>query len=241
MKAPTMKTRILAAALLLGCSALTSAAALEITATSREINSVDPNITVNAQNAALIAAITKVNKDLLAVMKCNDKNMFYKPKDALADSDGCVGVTVTVDTTSHTVDLANVNFDSYPGYSKSSKGHTGTSTRHISLAGMVGQGAKAISVTATRTGFSGNCQQGGVTMNIADVTKNVATTEFRCHYDSSPNRNTYFRWSYDASTKTLAVQAAMSQVKALMTGAKLVDVKAEYKVNKTVLKIGSGT
>lgn len=229
-----------AAALILSCAVCQSASPLEMTATAKDVQTVSQEIRMGAENAALIAAITKVNKDMLAILKCNKKNMFYKPDDSTADADGCVGATVTTTTTDHSVDLANVDFDSYPGYSKSSKGHTGTSTRHISLAGMVGQGAKAISVTATRTGFSGNCQQGGVTMNIADVTKNVATTEFRCHYDSSPNRNTYFRWSYDASTKTLAVQAAMSQVKALMTGAKLVDVRANYQVTKVVLKVGNG-
>lgn len=239
MKASTMKSRILAAALLVGCSALTSAAALEITATSREVNSVDPNISVNAQNAALVAAITKVNKDLLAVMTCNKKSMFYKPADSIADADGCVGATMTTTTTTHTVDLPNINFDSYPDHSRTKKGYTGKSNRVIDLSDIASKGATSISVTATRSGFAGNCQKGPVTMNIANVNASYGTTEFKCHYDNSPNRTSYFRWSYNGGTKQLSLQAAMGQTH-LMTDAKLLNIKATYQVTKTVLKVGSG-
>lgn len=239
MKAPAMRPRILAVTLVIGCSALSSAAALEATANSRDISTVDPNISVNTKNAALVAAITKVNKDLLAVMTCNKKSMFYKPADSIADADGCVGATVSTTTTTHTVELPNVNFDSYPGHSRTEKGYTGRSNRVIDLSDIASKGATSISVTASRSGFAGNCQKGPVTMNIANVNASYGTTELKCHYDNSPNRTSYFRWSYNGATKQLSLQAAMGQTH-LMTDAKLLNIKATYHVTKTVLKVGSG-
>lgn len=229
-----------AAALILSCAVCQSASSLEMTATAKDVQTVSQEIRMGAENAALIAAITKVNKDMLAILKCNKKNMFYKPDDSTADADGCVGATVTTTTTDHSVDLANVDFDSYTITSHSSKGYSGTSTRVINLSGLAAQGANAIAVTATRSGFAGNCQQGGVTMNIANLNTSYPTTEFNCHYDNSPNRTSYFRWSYDGASKQLVVQAAMGQVKSQMTAAKLVDVRANYQVTKVVLKVGNG-
>lgn len=240
MKDTTMKLTTLATALIISCSAFNTATALETTATSRDVNSVDPEINVTAQNAAVVATISKVNRDVLAILKCNNKNMFFKPQDSTADSDGCVGASISTTTKSETVNLANVNFDSYPGYKKSSKGYSGTSDRVINLSGIAAKGAQGISVKATKTSFTGSCQKGDVTMNIANVNANVASTQFQCHYDNSPNRSTYFTWSYNGSTKQLTVQARMSQTNSLMTSAKLTGVTAAYTVTKVVLKVGDG-
>lgn len=242
MKAPAMKSILLTTALILSCSAFQTAASLEMTATSRDVQAASPEISVTAQNALVIAAISKVNKDLLAVLNCNKQNKFYKPADTTADANGCVGISLATTTTNHSVALPDVKFNSYPGYAKSSKGHSGTSTRTIDLSGLVAAGAKAISVKGTLSGFTGGCSgvSGGKTMNIADVNKNVSGSEVQCHYDKSPNRSSYFYWAYNGNTKVLTVRARMGQVKAIMTSAKISKLTATYSVTKTVLKIGDG-
>lgn len=239
-KDTTVKLSIFAIAILLTSALGQSATALETTATSRDVKEVNPEINITSQNAIITAAISKVNKDVLAILRCNNKNMFFKPQDSTADSDGCVGASISTTTKSETVNLANVNFDSYPGYKKSSKGYSGTSDRVIDLSGIAAKGAQGISVKATKTSFTGNCQKGDVTMNIANVNANVASTQFQCHYDNSPNRSTYFTWSYNGATKHLTVQARMSQTNSLMTSAKLTGVTAAYTITKTVLKVGDG-
>lgn len=241
MKAPVMKS-LVATVLILGCSAF-SATALEMTAAGREVNQVNPEISVAAQNAAVIAAISKVNKDVVAILKCYKKNMFFKPQDSTADTDGCVGASITTTTTNKTVNLPTVTFDSYPGYKKSSKGYSGTATEYIDISALVADGATAVSLTGTRGGSStyewGSCG-GSMIINIADVNTSYATTTKDCHYDSSPNRHHYFNWSYNASTKKVAVMSKLSQTSRLRTQAQITGIMARYSVTKTVLKIGDG-
>jgi hypothetical protein len=94
---------LFATALILTSTAFSAATALEMTATTRDVKEANPEINVTAQNAVLSAAITKVNKDVLAILRCNKKNMFYKPGDGTADADGCVGATISTITKSETV------------------------------------------------------------------------------------------------------------------------------------------
>lgn len=241
MKVPTMKS-IFFAAVLLASTVAQSATSLETSANARDVKSISSEIRINAESAMLSAAITKVNKDLLAVLTCNKANKFYKPLDGTADSNGCVGATVTTTTSNHTETLSNVLFNSYPNQSKNNKGYIGTSTRTINLAPMVTKGAKAISVKGNLSGFTGGCSgvSGATTMNIANVNSSVATTQFQCHYDNEPNRLSYFMWSYNASSKVLTVSAKMSQTNSPMTNAKITGVTASYSLTKTVLKIGDG-
>lgn len=240
MKANAMK--FIFFAIVLTMSFAQAATALETSANVRDVEPVSGEIRINAESAALSAAITKVNKDIVAVLKCNKLNKFYKPDDSTADGNGCVGVTVTTTTTNHTDNLSNLLFNSYPNQSKNSKGYIGTSTRTISLAGIVADGAKSISVKGTLGGFTGGCSNvsGASTMNIANVNTSIGTSEFRCHYDSSPNRSSYFLWSYNGSNKVLSVTAKMSQTSSPMTSARITGVTATYSLTKTVLKIGNG-
>lgn len=235
--------RLTIAIVALACFSAQTALSMEMTATSREVNNVSPDIRINAESAMLTAAISRFNQDFTSLLRCNNRNMFYKPQDSVADADGCVGATITTTTTNQSVALPAVAFDSYPGHTKSSKGYSGTSTRTIDLSGMVANGALAISVVGTLSGFTGGCAgvTGAKALNIANVNTSVPETENRCHYDSSPNRSSYFYWSYNAANKTLTLRARMSQVKsAPMTNAKLANVRADFTVTKTVLKIGSG-
>lgn len=231
---------LFAATLALTCTAFSAATALEMTATTRDVKEANLEITVTAQNALISAAITKVNKDVLAILRCNKKNMFYKPGDSTADTDGCVGATISTITKAETVNLPNVLFDSYPGGSTNSKGFIGTSSRIIDLSGMVAQGATSIGVNATRTSFA-SCNN-AVAMNVANVNTSIGTQTLTCHYDNSPNRRHDFLWSYNASTKQLSVSAVSSQVKQKATAenAKLTGITAAYTVTKTMLKVGDG-
>lgn len=233
---------VIATAVILSCVAYQSATSLEMSANSRDVNTVDPNISVTAQNAAVVAAISKVNKDVLAILRCNNKNMFYKPQDSTADADGCVGATIATTTTNKSVNLPTVYFNKYPGASKSKKGWSGTHTEYIDLSGMIADGATAIGVQGVLSGFTGNCSgvKGTKAMNIANVKSNVGETENRCHYDNSPNRSSYFYWSYNASTKQIRVRAKMSQTNNKMTSARISGLTASYSLTKTVLKIGDG-
>lgn len=233
---------VFVAALCLFTTAIQSASALETTANVRDIKPIESELRINAETAILEAAITKVNKDVLAIMRCNKANKFYKPDDTTADGNGCVGATVATTTTNHTDSLSNVLFNSYANQSKSSKGYSGTSTRTIDLSGIVANGAKSISVKGTLGGFTGGCSgvSGATTMNIANVNSSVGTSEFRCHYDSSPNRSSYFLWSYNGSNRVLTVTARMSQTNSAMTNAKITGVTAAYSLTKTVIKIGDG-
>lgn len=232
----------LATALILSCATYQSATSLEMTATSRDVKEANPEINITAQNAILTAAISKVNKDLIAVLNCNKQNKFYKPADPTADGNGCVGVSIATTTTNHTVNLPTVNFDSYPGASKSKKGWSGTHTEYIDLSPLVAAGATAIAVKGTLSGFTGNCAgvKGTKNLNVANVKSNVGETENRCHYDNSPNRSSYFYWSYNASTKQIRVRAKMSQTNNKMTSARISGLIASYSLTKTVLKIGDG-
>lgn len=236
-----MKFIAFTTALIMSCTTLT-ATALEMTATTKDVNRLNPEISVAAQNAAVIAAISKVNKDVLAILRCNNKNMFYKPKDSTADSDGCVGASISTTTKTQTVTLPNVLFDSYPGMKNTGKGYSGTSTRIIDLSGMVADGATAISVKGARTSFASSKCNGAVTMNVANVNSSIGTQTYNCHYDNSPNRSHNFKWSYNASTKHLTVYSQSSQIKKKATAeaAKLTGITASYTVTKTVLKIGDG-
>lgn len=239
MKAPTVKAATLVL-VLTSCIVLQGIHALEATALPKNIGEASPEVTITTQNSLISAAITKVNKDLLAILTCNKSNKFFKPADRTADTDGCVGATVTTTTTTITDVLPKIEFDSYPGYVRTKKGFSGTSTRHISLAEIVSKGATSASVKATKRGFTGHCQQGNVVMNIANLKTNVPTTTFQCHYDNSPNRSTFFSWSYDASSKLLAVQSKMSQTLTMMSSASLENVTITYGITKTILKIGEG-
>lgn len=237
-----MKSILIATALVMSCSAF-SASALEATATGKEVREANPEINVTAQNAILSAAITKVNKDVLAILRCNKKNMFFKPDDGTADGDGCVGATISTSSVTKTVNLPTVTFDSYPGYTKSSKGYKGYSYRYIDLSSLVADGATAISITGTRGGSGssawGSCG-GSMIINIANVNTNYATTTKDCHYDNSPNRHHYFNWSYNASTKKVEVVSRLSQTSMLRTQAQITGIKGAYTVTKTVLKVGDG-
>lgn len=238
-----MKFIAITTALILSCAAYQSATSLEMTATARDVKEANPEINITSQNAILSAAITKINKDVLAILECNKKNMFFKPKDATADSDGCVGASITTTTTNHTVNLPTVQFDSYPGYTKNSKGYKGSSVRYIDVSALVADGAQAISVRGSRTTTGSNAWGscgGSVTMNIANVKSNYSTTKFECHYDNSPNRRHEFHWSYDAATKRIAMTSLLSQTSMLRTSAQLTGVTATYSVTKTVLKVGDG-
>lgn len=238
-----MNSLTFATALILGCAASQAATSLEMTATNRDVNAADPEISVTAQNAVVIAAISKVNRDVLAILKCNKKNKFYKPQDSTADADGCVGASISTTTTNKTVNLPTVTFDSYPGYKKSSKGYSGTSTEYIDISSLVADGATAVSITGTRGGGSsyawGSCG-GSMIINIANVNTSYATTSKDCHYDSSPNRHHYFNWSYNASTKKIAVMSKLSQTSRLRTQAQITGIKGSYTITKTVLKVGDG-
>lgn len=242
MKDLPMKLSVIAFVLMSGM-ALQSTAALEATAVAKDVKESSPDIAIGTERALLQGAITKVNQDLMAVLRCNNQNMFYKPKDSTADPDGCVGATITTSTLTKTVNLPVVEFDSYPGHTKGSKGFKGTSTRHINLSSLVADGATAISIKATRSSNSntawGSCG-GAVTLNIANVNSNYKTTTLECHYDSSPNRRHEFKWSYDSSGRSLAVQSLLSQTSKLRTDAKLTGITATYTVTKTVLKVGDG-
>jgi hypothetical protein len=242
MKAPAMKF-LFAATLVLTCTAFSAATALEMTATTRDVKEANPEITVTAQNALISAAITKVNKDVLAILRCNKKNMFYKLGDSTADTDGCVGATISTSSVTKTVNLPTVTFDSYPGYSKNSKGFIGSSYRYIDLSALVADGATAISITGTRGGGGsdawGSCG-GSMIINIANVNTSYATTTKDCHYDSSPNRHHYFDWSYNAATKKVEVVSRLSQTSMLRTKAQITGMAAAYTVTKTVLKVGDG-
>jgi hypothetical protein len=242
MKDTTMKFATFATALILSCTTL-SASALEMTATAKDVNTVDPEINVTAQNAAVVATISKVNKDVLAILKCNNKNMFFKPHDSTADADGCVGASISTTTTTQTVALPDVAFNSYPGYTKSSKGYKGYSYRYVDLSALVADGAQAVSVKGTRgpSGSNGWGSCGGsVTMNIANVNTTYGTTSKDCHYDNSPNRHHYFNWSYNGTTKQIEVVSRLSQTSNLRTGSKITDITATYTVTKVVLKVGDG-
>lgn len=239
MKAMLMKSTVLVLALA-SCIALQGTHALEATALPKNVREASPEVNIAAQNSLISAAITKVNKDLLAILTCNKRNKFYKPADGTADTDGCVGATVSTTTATIMDALPKVEFDSYPGYVRTKKGFSGSSTRHISLAEIISKGATSVSVKATKSGFIGNCQRGDVVMNIANLKTNVTTTTFQCHYDNSPNRSTFFSWSYDASSKMLAVQARMAQTKTNMANAALTGMSATYEITKTVLRIGDG-
>lgn len=238
-----MKFIAFTTALILSCAAYQSATSLEMTATSRDVKEANPEITITAQNAVLTAAISKVNKDVLAILECNKKNMFFKPKDSTADSNGCVGASITTTTTTKTVNLPTVTFDSYPGYKKSSKGYSGTSTEYIDISSLVADGATAVSLTGTRGGGGsdewGSCG-GSMIINIANVNTSYGTTTKDCHYDSSPNRHHYFNWSYNASTKKIAVMSKLSQTSKLRTKAQITGIKGSYTITKTVLKVGDG-
>lgn len=230
------------ATVLLATTFAQHATSLETSANARDVKTVSSEIRINAESAALTAAITKVNKDILAVLKCNKMNKFYKPLDTTADANGCVGAAITTTTTNHKVNLPNVAFNSYPDYSKNKKGFIGSSTRAIDLSDAVEAGAKSISVIGTLAGFTGSCSgvTGTKTLNIANVNTNVATTEATCHYDNSPNRSSFFAWSYSAASKQLTVRAKMAQTNNLMTSAKITGITATYQLTKTVLKIGDG-
>lgn len=241
MKVPTMKTLI--TALILSCTAFSAATALEMTATARDVREADPHINVTSQNAVLSAAISKVNKDVLAILRCNKKNMFFKPADSTADTDGCVGASISTTTKTETVTLPNVLFNSYPDMKKiGDKGYSGTSTRVIDLSGMVSQGATSIGVIGTRTSFASSKCIGAVAMNIANVNTSISTQTLLCHYDNEPNRSHDFRWSYNGSTKELTVVSKSGQIKKKATaeGAKLTGITATYTITKTVLKVGDG-
>ncbi len=232
---------ILATALILSCTVFSASSALETTATAKDVKEANPEINITTSNAVVTAAITKVNRDLMAVLKCNNKNMFYKPKDSTADSDGCVGASISTTTKTETVNLANVLFDSYPGGKSNGKGFIGTSSREIDLSGMVSQGATAVGVKATRSFASSKCN-GSVSMNIANVKTSIGTQNVPCHYDNSPNRSHDFQWSYSASTKKITVTSKSSQIKQKSTAekAKLTGVQASYTITKVVLKVGDG-
>jgi len=237
-----MKTLILTTALVLACSAM-PAVALEMTATARDVREANPEINLTTQNAVLSAAITKVNKDVLAILRCNKKNMFFKPDDGTADADGCVGATMSTSTVTKTVNLPTVTFDSYPGVKKGSKGYSGYSYRYIDISALVADGATAVGITGTRgpSGSDGWGSCGGsVTINIANVNTSYASTSKDCHYDNSPNRHHYFNWSYDASTKKVEIVSRLSQTSSLRTKAQINSLKASYTVTKTVLKVGDG-
>lgn len=237
-----MKNALITTAIIAGCMSFQTATSLEMTANTKDIDQINPEISVAAQNAAVIAAISKVNKELLAVLNCNKQNKFYKPADSTADGNGCVGVSIATTTTNHTVNLPTVKFDSYPGASKSKKGWSGTHTEYIDLSPLVAAGATAIAVKGTLSGFTGNCAgvKGTKNLNVANVKSNVGETENRCHYDNSPNRSSYFYWSYNASTKQIRVRAKMSQTNNKMTSARISGLTASYSLTKTVLKIGDG-
>lgn len=238
-----MKFIAITTALILSCAAYQSATSLEMTATSRDVKEANPEINITAQNAILTAAISKVNKDVLAILKCNTKNMFFKPQDSTADTDGCVGASISTTTTNKTVNLPTVTFDSYPGYKKSSKGYSGTATEYIDISSLVADGATAVSLTGTRGGGGsdewGSCG-GSMIINIANVNTSYGTTTKDCHYDSSPNRHHYFNWSYNASTKKIAVMSKLSQTSKLRTKAQITGIKGSYTITKTVLKVGDG-
>lgn len=237
-----MKFIVLGTALILSCATFQTASSLETTATARDVKEANPEISVTAQNAIVTAAISKVNKDVLAILRCNNKNMFYKPKDGTADADGCVGATMSTTTTTKSKALGNVLFSSYPGYSKNSKGYIGSSTQTVDLSSLVTDGATSISVQGTLGGFTGGCTgvAGAKVWNIANVKTSVPFTEYQCKYDNSPNRSTFFGWSYNASNNLLTVRAKMSQTNSLMTGAKITGITGTYTVTKTVLKVGDG-
>lgn len=242
MKVKPMKIALLTTAIILSCSLMQSATALERTSNVRNVDAVSPEITINAQNAVVTQAISKVNRDILAILHCNNKNMFYKPQDSTADAKGCVGASIQTTTSNHTEKLGAVYFDSYPGATVTSKGVSGRSTRTINLSSIVAKGATAISVQGTLGSFTGGCSgvSGSKTFNIANVNSNVDFDEKQCHYDGSPNRSSFFGWSYNGSKKELTFRARTSQVKGGMTNAKITGITAKYGVTKTVLKVGDG-
>ena len=86
MKANAMK--FIFFAIVLTMSFAQAATALETSANVRDVEPVSSEIRINAESAALSAAITKVNKDIVAVLKCNKLNKFYKPDDSTADGNG---------------------------------------------------------------------------------------------------------------------------------------------------------
>ena len=230
-------------ALLAGSLICFPAHAIERTASAREINAVSPEIQINAQSALLTAALSTFNQKMEALLRCNSRNMFYKPQDGTADADGCVGATIRTVTENHSVSLPSVYFTSYPGMHTSSKGSSGTSTQYIDIRPLIANGATAIALQLDLNGFATNHRCGYATsgtkhFNIANVSTAYSAPSIHCHYDTSPNRSTTFNLSYNGSG-TITVQATMSQVKPAMS-ASLGNIRASYAATKYVLKVGDG-
>jgi hypothetical protein len=210
--------------------------ALEVTAVGDHTAEItNAEIRLTASNNLIAAAISEVNKKVLAIEKCMNKDMLYKPADAVADADGCVGVTMSTET--KTVTLPNVRFDTYTDTSSNSKGWFGNSIRTIDLSSFVAEGAKAIEVRANKTQFAGGCD-GPVLMNVAKVDASYDQS-IDCHYDGNPNRHHYLEWSYNPASRSLTVVSRASQTKySLPTGAMLTGITGAYEVVKLV--VGSG-
>lgn len=230
-------------ALLAGSIICVPAHAIERTASSREINAVSPEIQINTQSAVLTSAMSHFNKKMEALLRCNNRNMFYKSQDSTADADGCVGATIRTVTENHSVSLPSVYFTSYPGMHTSSKGSSGTSTQYIDIRPLIANGATAIALQLDLNGFANNhrcgyATSGTKTFNIANVNTAFSAPQILCHYDKSPNRSSAFNLYYNGSG-TITVQATMSQVKPAMS-ASLGNIRASYSATKYVLKVGDG-
>lgn len=244
MKANTMNRATLPVlAILLGGMASMPLHAIERTATAREVHSVSPEIQINTQSALLSSAMSSFNKKMEALLRCNNRNMFFKPQDTTADADGCVGATIKTVSEDHNVTLPSVYFTSYPGMVTSSKGSSGTSTQYIDIRPLIANGAAAVSLLVDLNGFATNhrcnyATSGTKSINIANVNTAYGASQIHCHYDKSPNRSTTFTWSYGGSG-LITVQATMGQVKPAMS-ASLGNIRASYTATKYVLSVGDG-
>ena len=234
------------------CGSSMNAQALEATANRALDVDASLGMKVDAMQAALTSVInqmlacSKQDKDFVADTsvagrdangcvarsttegsKCTVANKIYDPTDSTADGDGCVYGTIVPTPVSQPE--ANMSF---PGssYYQYTGNYWRTPVQTRDFTNYVKDGAPSFTVNFTTSGFvpAAGCE-GAKTVTIPSMGLD-ATGNFTCHYDSSPNRQTWIYWSYTAASKHFDV--FMQWYQDAHPNVTLTNMKVQYTANR---------